>query len=504
MKSNPIVCGIIRRIGRIIGSVKSINIFITGPCDRTPTGTHSVNENWVTSKDERLTVLKSTSENLEVVVDATFPTQSVRWLTFTPKAILNWEIAELEVYGEGFVEQAGIATQILDFGKPVNWGKIRWEGDFPEGTRLEVRTRTGNTPDPNLYYMTDPNGAVVPTTKETHSQISFLDQIPAAYDSDNWTFWSPVYDFSTGQRDPALEADSWQDGIPIVSEGIGRYLQMEIQLFGTFTVAPRLDQISVQFSENPVAREILGEIWPIDVPSFEPETFTYVIKPLFEEDNTGFDRLEVITHSRVELVRSVTIDGSFRVDLDEFPPLVEEDRLTVGFPFRLADPDSSFKQIEVVFDAPVLRFGSQFTGWVYDSKDPDLIKQRIQPGNATFRFSGDDLSVRSPIGGDLLIDVEAAPNLFTPNGDGVNDQATVSYKLREVIGGTDVFLEIFDLAGRPVATLTGGMTTSGAHRQSWDGRNAAGELVPPGTYIYRLKLDAETAEEKSGLFAVAY
>ena len=75
----------------------SINIFITGPCDRTPNGTHSVHPNWVGSADERLDVLKSTTENLEVVVDASFPTRSVRWLTFAPKAIVNWEIAELEV-----------------------------------------------------------------------------------------------------------------------------------------------------------------------------------------------------------------------------------------------------------------------------------------------------------------------------------------------------------------------------------------------------------------------
>ena len=408
------------------------------------------------------------------------------------------------MYGEGFVEQAGIVTQIMDFGRPVNWGKIRWDGDFPEGTRVEVRTRTGNSPDPNLYFETDPNDAVIPTTKESHAEISFLDQIPPEYDSENWTFWSPVYDFEAGLKDLSVDADSWQDGVPIVSVGIGRYLQLEIQMFGSFTVAPRLDQISIQFSEKPVARQILGEIWPIDVPSFDPETFTYVINPRFEEDNTGFDRLEVITHTRVVEVRSVTVDGTFDVDLAEFPPLIEEDRVTVSFPFRLADPDSSFKQIEVVFDAPVLRFGSQFTGWVYDSNDPDLIKQRIQPGNATFRFSGDDLSVRSPIGGDLLIDVETAPNPFTPNGDGINDQVALTYKLREVTTGREVLLQIFNLAGRPVATLTGGPTTSGAYQQSWDGRNDAGDLVPPGTYVYRLKLDAEKVEEKIGLFAVAY
>ena len=482
----------------------SVNVFIKGPCDRPPHGTHSVHENWLKEDDERLDVLFSTEENLDTIVDLKFPTRSVRYLILKPEPSQSWEVAEFEVFPEGYVRETRIVSQIMDFGKPVNWGKIRWNGDFPDNTRLEVRTRTGNTADPDLFFETDANGNVVSTSRELYKDINFLAQLPVAYDSDNWTFWSPVYDFEEGLRNPSVDADSWQDGVPIVSEGLGRYMQLDISLFSTFDVAPSVDQIAILFSETPVAQEVVGEIWPIDVPTFAPETFTYVIKPRFEEDNTGFDRLEVITHTRVVDVRSVTVDGSFQVDLNDFPPVIEDNRVTFAFPFRLADPDSSFKQIEVVFDASVLRFGTEFTGWVYDSNDPDLIKQRIQPGNATFRFSGDDLSVRSPVGGDLLIDLETAPNPFTPNGDGVNDQVTLNYKLREVTTGREVLLEIFDLAGRPVASLTGGLTTSGAYQQSWDGRNSAGELVPPGTYLYRLKLDAEQVEEKTGLFAVAY
>ena len=482
----------------------SVNIFITGPCDSPPRGTHSVHENWVKREDPRFDVLFSTEENLDTVVDLTFPTRSIRYLVLEPEPSQSWEVAELEIFPEGFVRETRIVSQIMDFHKPVNWGKVRWSGVFRENTRVEIRTRTGNTADPNLFFETDPNGNVVPTTRELYEDINFLEQLPIEYDSENWTFWSPVYDFEAGLRDSSQLAKAWSDGVPIVSEGLGRYLQMDIRLFSTFKIAPRVDQIAILFSETPVAQEVVGEIWPIDVPSFEPETFTYVIKPRFEEDDTGFDRLEVVTHARVTDVRSVTLDGSFEVDLQEFPPLIEDNRLTVGFPFRVASPDSSFKQIEVVFDVPVLRFGSQFTGWVYDSGDPDLIKQRIQPGNATFRFSGDDLSVRSPIGGDLLVDVAAAPNPFTPNGDGVNEAVVVSYKLREVTAGRQVKLEIFDLSGRAVATLGDEFNTSGAYTQEWNGRDDAGRLVPPGSYLYRLVLDAETAEEKLGLFAVAY
>ena len=87
-----------------------------------------------------------------------FPTESIRYITAQAFPLRDWEVAEFEVYGEGFVEETVLVTQILDFGQPINWGKIRWDADVPEGTRIEVRTRTGNTPDPSLYFDENING----------------------------------------------------------------------------------------------------------------------------------------------------------------------------------------------------------------------------------------------------------------------------------------------------------------------------------------------------------
>ncbi len=480
---------------------ESANIFITGPCDRPPSGNHSVHPNWLGAEDKRLDVLRSTEENLDVVVDLTFPTKYVQFLTFQPKPEASWEVAEFEVFGKGFVQKTILRTQILDFGRPVNWGKIRWSGETPTDTRIEVRTRTGNSVNPNLYFETDANGNTVPTTKKVYDKINYLEQLPLVYDSANWTFWSPAYDFAAGRRDPSLPAEEWKDGIPIVSEGVGQYLQLEIRLFATVDKAPRLDQIAIQFAQYPVARDIVAEIWPIEVDSFEPTTFTYVVKPTFETDNVGFNHLEILTHTRVDNIQSVKVDG-VEVDTTLFRPQRLADRLVVEFP--PLDSEDTSKQVEVVFDAPVLRFGTQFTGWVYNSDDPDQIKQRIQPGNATFRFSGDVLSVTSPIGGDLLIDVAATSRIFTPNGDGFNDALILSYKLREVTAARQVALEIYDLGGRLVQKLAGVPSTSGEGQHRWDGRTSAGALVPPGTYLYRLVLDAEQEEKQTGVFAVAY
>lgn len=50
-----------------------------------------------------------------------------------------------------------------------------------------------------------------------------------------------------------------------------------------------------------------------------------------------------------------------------------------------------------------------------------------------------------------------------------------------------VRLEVFDAAGRLVATLENGTAYgAGEHEATWDGRNTAGRLVAPGIYAYRM------------------
>ena len=152
----------------------------------------------------------------------------------------------------------------------------------------------------------------------------------------------------------------------------------------------------------------------------------------------------------------------------------------------------------------MLRFGTEFSSWVFNSGDPDLIRQQVRPGNATFRFSGDVLGVKTPVGGQLLVDVDVAPNPFTPNGDGINDALVISYKLREVSADRPVVVRLFDLAGRRVTELPPISSRSGEFRQEWDGRDSDGRLVPPGTYIYQLLLDIQQDQDKTGLVWLAY
>ena len=473
--------------------------FAGSPCDR-PGLLRGLR--WVRTQDPRLEVLESKPENLDQVVDLRFATRSVRWLTFKTFPLRDWEVAEFEVYGEGFVEQTSYRTQILDFSQAVNWGKIRWSGTTPEGTRVEIRTRSGSTPDPHLYFAENTNGDLRQITFDAYEDIDPSGRLDPRPDADNWSFWSPPYSFEAGRRDDTLPTEAWEDGTPVQSPGPSRYIQLEIRMFSTFTRAPRIDQLQIQLAEVPLARGVVGEIWPIEVETFVSTPFTYIIRPTFDEQHLGFDRLEILTHSRVDRVSGLIIDGQ-ELDLDEFSPQILPDRVILSFPELRGEADS-FKQIEVSFEVPVLRYGSEFSGWVFNTKDPDRIRQQIRAGNSTFRFSGNVLSVTTPLQGHLLVDLEPSSRTMTPNGDGVNDEFVLTFKLRQLTLARRVQLQVYDLAGRRVRELAPESVVSGIFEQRWDGLGDDGQLVPPGTYVYSVILDAEREEKRVGLLSVVY
>jgi predicted extracellular nuclease len=68
------------------------------------------------------------------------------------------------------------------------------------------------------------------------------------------------------------------------------------------------------------------------------------------------------------------------------------------------------------------------------------------------------------------------PNPFNP-------KTTIAFTLPEA---GDVSLEVYDVAGRRVATLIDRRLESGPHSVTWDGRTEAGERAASGVYFYKL------------------
>ena len=173
---------------------------------------------------------------------------------------------------------------------------------------------------------------------------------------------------------------------------------------------------------------------------------------------------------------------------------------------RRPESTDSGARVEVVFTAPVLReAGTQFEGRVFDTTRPHEVRQRVVPGNAADEIESDRLSVRTALSESVVFSPQVSPNPFTPNDDGVNETANISFKLLRLTSTAPVSLEIYDLSGRLVRRVYEGEDSVGEYSHTWDGRDDSDKLVAPGLYLYRLVVDVQSGKEtNSGIVAVAY
>lgn len=92
----------------------------------------------------------------------------------------------------------------------------------------------------------------------------------------------------------------------------------------------------------------------------------------------------------------------------------------------------------------------------------------------------------------LLDDVELSTRVLTPNGDDINDTVTLRLTVFALEGKKRLHAGVFDLSGRTVRDLSFDVDNpSGQHDVVWDGRDRSGRLVPPGSYLFRVRLDTD-------------
>jgi len=309
-----------------------------------------------------LTLFKEETENLEPYTVVEFdPPRRVHWLYVLPgRWLVDWEIAEWEVYGAGYVPSARYTSDTIDLKAPSSWGNIRWEGagvTDPEA-KLIIQTRTGSDPEPTVYWRKTGYGDdEVPFdekgryyTKSDYDKFSVAEKGRTTYDTEHWSSWSAPYSFEEGLR-----------GTPITSPGPRRYIQIRVSFVPSLLDGGRIDWISFDYTQPPVARDVIAEIWPDQVEPAEDVVFTIALRPTIEATNSGFDRLKIRTPVQGEVldVRIEEQDVSFLVEE------MDQDGFEVSFPqIRKGDV------LEVDFRCRVLMYGTSFDGWVWDSARP--------------------------------------------------------------------------------------------------------------------------------------
>lgn len=127
-----------------------------------------------------------------------------------------------------------------------------------------------------------------------------------------------------------------------------------------------------------------------------------------------------------------------------------------------------------VLDAP-------FTTWVAPAPGTYLIRLRVEDAAGNVRAVTRTVSSTAQ---PILDRAFVAPRYFSPNGDGVLDRATLSYRL---LAPAHFDVRIFDGERRLVRLIPQDRTEVGQTLTAdWDGRDDAGRLVADGTYTVEL------------------
>jgi len=384
---------------------------------------------------------------------------------------------EIQVFGEGYPQVVQFRSPLLDMGDARNLNAVQWQATTPPGTRVEIRSRTGNEVVEQFTFH-DKNGKEVTEKKWNKLIPSFRGPIDTLLTAgDDWSPWSKLYAFS---------------GQGFQSPSPRRYLELDVKLVSvTPDAAAFLDWLAVDFSP-PLARSALGEIYPLEVQPGMLTEFSYFLRPGRTQAG-GFDRLSVEATTPLRFVEAY-------VDNEAAVPQAET--LSAGFQVTFPAPIRSNQLVELRFESSVFLQSTRFDVFLEDSHQD--VRQRVDPGDATELVASSTNVVRLPVTRDLFANLAVTPPVLTPNGDGINDELQVKLDLVNVLEPRPLRLRLFDLAGRLLHEQEQEVA-AGQQQSTWDGRGSGGLLVPPGLYIVELHIAGDAREETSRhLISVVY
>ena len=452
------------------------------------------------------------------IANARFPTQPLQFIfiNFPELGV----IAEVEFYGEGFVQKSQYLSKVIDIGEPVNFGRVipYFNGFAKEGIDSEpellaenpisfsLETQTGRDDTPQVYS--------IYTELRTEREVSFAEwdkaprddyvrpraRGPERPDVDNWSFWSVPQEASAGEGLEILSPDNRQYlkvNFTMESEDLFAYGRMDslVVEYSPLLVDAVVGEVALQDEPQPLGRKT-------EVPLGEERIFTFDVRADFEsETKSGFDALRLQTPARVQFIGLEMGDPLVAVEPDSIAE--KQGELIVYFPSnRIAADDN--RPLRLLFKTGIFSFNALFQGEIFVVGGEGQ-PQSIDPGDANAEVSTNSIEVLAPSEGlDVLsaLDVESA--IVTPNGDGHNDALELAYSLLGVQDSQVVFA-IYDLRGRKVRTLLDDSRSEGRYVEEWDGRGEGTERVAPGLYLARLSVETDAGDfTRKRIIAVAY
>lgn len=436
-------------------------------------------------------------EQSEPDIDVIIPLQFVRFIRLISRSGQEFILEETEVFGDGFAPTGGYLSNVIDLGQAANFGQIRLQTRLDPLTKVVLQTRTGSVPDPKIYYRKTevfegedrqeepilPVGS--PEAQEEYDDLTSANKGEIVDNIDEWSPWSAPYEDFFGD---------------LLSPGNRQYVQFRL-LFSSDDARQSafVDAFSFDYSIPTLAEQVTAEVTPATITLGESNTFDYYIHSELGAANEGFDRVRIQTPFKAT-VQNVELDGASvaftEVDTENENSLtiqLTNDRVT-----------TSGQLLRVTFDALVTVYGTTFFAKVFDSQTGEL-GQDVVPGDATPEAQTDRLSIQGKLRKELVLELQANPPVFSPNGDGINDELQVSYILLRALSQVPINVTLYDLSGRVIRRLQNSGALNGPQRLVWDGRNESGNTASPGLYLLQLSIDTDTgSENRTLLVGLAY
>jgi hypothetical protein len=385
--------------------------------------------------------VKQVAENDRANTDDFFEPETARYVIFRIEkqdpSLTNpfsTTFGEIEVYGVGYLQQGTFTSRVRDAQIPVNWGRASWKANTPPGTAVRLQVRTGDAP------------TIGPSWSQWSNEVSTPNSLFNVYEP-------------------------------------RRYMQYRANLYTSSVETPRLDEVSITADTLLVARSASARVLPQTAQILKESEFDYQVTIQADARSTGVDTLVLFT------------------DIPLVVLAVKVNELNIPF-------DVKFKsgQIIVGFGTTVnfsatINVHFRFTPFLDQTSIPS---QLISKRNSSNPQRVDALTTSSGAGWTLnalgvpeqvIVGAKADPNPFTPNGDGRNDQTHFSFFVSNLVVERPVSIKVFDISGRLVRTVLDTRTTAQAFVEQkaivWDGRSDNGRVLPPGLYIYQIKVDVD-------------
>lgn len=425
---------------------------------------------------ERLSLVDNTATPRRWLFDHHFTRRQVRYLFYHHDLATDrygFNIFEVFLYGQGYPARVELVSGLIDLGSPRSFTGLSWDAQTPPGTSVELSTRTGDQLGVETRYYHKNGKEITKEQWERLPQVSRGAKVETVREGPDWSGWSERY---------AEPGEAFRSPSP------RRYVRLKLVLASEDPErTPVLRSLSVFHQEPLVRGGAAAEILPREVALGSWQEFSYRIRPDGAAGDRGFDGILIAVPGGVTGPASVLVGGRPVSGAVVDPG---SDTVRVALP-ALVRRDS----VEVRFTARPMANPTFFAGYLSNSVVG--ARQELKPAHRVA------LQVFVPevatVG--LIAQLAAGPAVVTPNGDGVNDSAELTFDLLRADLVPRVGL--YDLSGRLVRALTG--VHGSRQRYTWDGTGDNGALARPGIYLWRVELDAGIGQRtEHRLVSLAY